>query len=49
MGYEMRKTLPIVAGMALIATALPANAASLLDYIGQCVPFARAASGSRCG
>ncbi|MET3826105.1 surface antigen [Sphingomonas sp. PvP055] len=41
----MRKTLPIVAGMALIATALPANAASLLDYIGQCVPFARAASG----
>ena len=25
--------------------ALPASAASLLDYVGQCVPFARAASG----
>ena len=25
--------------------ALPAQAASLLDYVGQCVPFARAASG----
>ena len=29
-----------------VATAtLPAHAASLLDYVGQCVPFARAASG----
>ena len=27
------------------AVALPAQAASLLDYVGQCVPFARAASG----
>ena len=27
------------------AIALPAQASSLLDYVGQCVPFARAASG----
>ncbi|MDB5703295.1 MAG: amidase [Sphingomonas bacterium] len=27
------------------AAALPARAASLLDYVGECVPFARAASG----
>jgi hypothetical protein len=26
-------------------TAMPVRAASLLDYVGQCVPFARAASG----
>ena len=30
--------------VSLIAAA-PASAASLLDYVGQCVPFARAASG----
>jgi surface antigen len=38
----------IVAKFALLAavmTALPARAESLLDYVGQCVPFARAASG----
>ncbi|MES2753969.1 MAG: CHAP domain-containing protein [Pseudomonadota bacterium] len=29
----------------LCAAALPAQAASLLDYVGQCVPFARQASG----
>lgn len=34
--------LPILA--ALIASA-PAAASSLLDYVGECVPFARAASG----
>ena len=36
-----------LAAAALIALAapLPAQAASLLDYVGQCVPFARAASG----
>ena len=31
--------------MTLAGTATPAPAASLLDYVGQCVPFARAASG----
>jgi surface antigen len=31
----------------LAATAVPASAASLLDYVGQCVPFAREASGIR--
>jgi surface antigen len=34
--------------MATLSTALaaaPAHAGSLLDYVGQCVPFARAASG----
>ena len=39
----------IVRGCAAIAlaaaAALPAQAESLLDYVGQCVPFARAASG----
>lgn len=33
-------------GVALAAAA-PASAGSLLDYVGQCVPFARAASGIR--
>ena len=31
--------------LAVAAAALPAQATSLLDYVGQCVPFARAASG----
>lgn len=31
----------------LVAGSAPAAAASLLDYVGQCVPFARAASGIR--
>lgn len=36
----------VAAGLALAGgAALPARAASLLDYVGQCVPFARAASG----
>lgn len=35
-----------LAGLILLAsTSLPARAASLLDYVGQCVPFARQASG----
>ena len=41
---------PLHAALILFATAAgfvatPAPAASLLDYVGQCVPFARAASG----
>lgn len=37
----------ILASLALACAAVPAAAtgASLLDYVGQCVPFARAASG----
>jgi len=35
----------IIAGLSAVAMAVPASASSLLDYIGQCVPFARAASG----
>ena len=38
----------IFCSIALLAAACissPASAASLLDYVGQCVPFARAASG----
>lgn len=34
-----------LAGAAALAGAAPAAAGSLLDYVGQCVPFARAASG----
>ncbi|MEO5937396.1 MAG: CHAP domain-containing protein [Sphingomonas sp.] len=34
-----------IAAMLAGATNCPAQAASLLDYVGQCVPFARAASG----
>lgn len=34
----------LVTGLALALAPLPA-AASILDYVGQCVPFARAASG----
>lgn len=34
-----------MAAMLAGAAALPAQAESLLDYVGQCVPFARAASG----
>ncbi len=34
-----------VAAMLVGIATLPAQAASLLDYVGQCVPFARAASG----
>ena len=43
----MRRALT---GMALFVAAIAATAApaaSLLDYVGQCVPFARAASGIR--
>ena len=34
-----------VAGAALLVAGQPAQAGSLLDYVGQCVPFARKASG----
>jgi hypothetical protein len=34
-----------IAAMLAGAMSFPAQAASLLDYVGQCVPFARAASG----
>ncbi len=34
----------LLTGIALLLSAAPAQA-SLLDYVGQCVPFARAASG----
>jgi surface antigen len=41
------KILPFGAAMALLTIGLctPLHATSLLDYIGECVPFARAASG----
>ena len=40
------KILPFcTAVVAAIAIAVPVQAKSLLDYVGQCVPFARAASG----
>lgn len=38
------RSLSLFLGFALCAVA-PARADSLLDYVGQCVPFARAASG----
>ena len=42
----MRSSLAALALLATsLATALPALAAPLLDYVGQCVPFAREASG----
>lgn len=34
-----------IVAAAFVYVATPASAASLLDYVGQCVPFARAASG----
>ena len=44
-----RRPLRLTAAALLVAAslgaALPAHARSLLDYVGQCVPFARAASG----
>lgn len=40
----MRTGFGALTAMLLLA-ATPAPAASLLDYVGQCVPFARAASG----
>ena len=42
----MRSPLALLALLAAtLAPALPAAAAPLLDYVGQCVPFAREASG----
>ncbi len=34
-----------IISLCALTVALPAEARSLLDYVGQCVPFARAASG----
>lgn len=48
MGDDMRRLrLILIASVALatVPASIPATASSLLDYIGQCVPFARAASG----
>jgi len=39
-----RSPLALFAGLALLVAA-PVQARSLLDYVGQCVPFARTASG----
>ena len=41
----MRAFLRSAAALAALLTASAASAGSLLDYVGQCVPFARAASG----
>ncbi len=43
----MRKLLPMFGPALALLAATAAPAASLLDYVGQCVPFARAASGIR--
>ena len=45
----VRRLFTRFAPFALLASALagPVHAASLLDYVGECVPFARAASGIR--
>ncbi len=43
----MRFFSSVFAVCALLVVSAPATAASLLDYVGQCVPFARAASGIR--
>lgn len=41
----MRRLSLSLALAAIALPAMPATAGSLLDYVGQCVPFARAASG----
>lgn len=41
----MRTPVLLFAAAAIAAVSMPAQAASLLDYVGQCVPFAREASG----
>jgi surface antigen len=41
----MRRLLTRIALSLAATSSAPAVAASLLDYVGQCVPFARAASG----
>lgn len=43
----MRSLLRTAFGLTAVSAAATAPAASLLDYVGQCVPFARAASGIR--
>ncbi len=44
---SFRRLLSFVMVPAVIAVAAPARSQSLLDYVGECVPFARAASGIR--
>ena len=39
------RSFGVAAAVLIGLGALPVHAASLLDYVGQCVPFARAASG----
>lgn len=39
------RIFPVLAIAIAVCALAPARAASLLDYVGQCVPFARAASG----
>lgn len=41
----MRKGLVAFCCLLLAGAAMPVRASGLLDYVGQCVPFARAASG----
>jgi len=41
----MRFTLSFLAVLASAFAMTPSHASSLLDYVGECVPFARAASG----
>ncbi|MFC3558182.1 CHAP domain-containing protein [Sphingomonas qilianensis] len=36
---------PVLVALATLCSTAPAQSASLLDYVGECVPFARAASG----
>ena len=41
----MRLWIIFASACAIVALSAPARSAALLDYVGQCVPFARAASG----
>jgi surface antigen len=43
--YAFRRWAPALLAIAVAAPATASKSASLLDYVGQCVPFARAASG----
>lgn len=45
MGCRMRLSSSVLALGALLVLSAPASATALLDYVGQCVPFARAGSG----
>lgn len=41
----MRWTAPLLIASSLAIVASPGRASSILDYVGECVPFARAVSG----